>query len=123
MMTVPKGPQCLGCPLHSMSTLMVPDVIHEQSEVMLLNRNPGMHEEIGQEIVGHSWENGKKVERAHTVQPQPLIGPTAQWLKKEFWPATQLNYDSVSRANVIKCRPNGSSDLPGLASRKTVNGI
>jgi len=122
-MPIAKLPQCRDCPLATLSDYITPDALVPDAEVYILGQAPGEHEENGQLIEGYEWSYGHKQERLASVRPQPLIGPTGQWLQREFWPLTKLDYSKVSKANVLKCRPHGKNDLPNIGSNKAVNGI
>ena len=117
----PSG--CNGCPLEKLSRYITPDYIVENSEVSILGQAPGQHEEEGLKLERNDYSYGRRNEITTPVTPQPLIGATGNWLRKEFWPLTRLDYSSVSRHNVIKCRPNGLNELPNIGSNKAINGI
>lgn len=122
-MPIPKPLKCEGCPFYSLSKYITPDYILKDSSILILAQNPGENEEQGLEIVDYVYYNRKREPEINKVVPQPLIGATGYTLKKDFWPFTKLNYSQVSKANVIKCRPNGVNDLPTIGSNKPINGI
>jgi len=102
---------------------MVPDAMVPGSSVLILAQNPGEYEDSGARLVRHEWYNNTRQAVTEATTPQPLIGPTGQWLQEEFWPLTGLDYAGISKANVIKCRPNGVNDLPNLTAKVAVRGI
>jgi uracil-DNA glycosylase len=116
---IPKPLSCAGCPFASLSKWYTPDLIVPDSTVTVLGQAPGEHEERGRKLIGRRY----KEEIIEHVEPQPLIGASGNWLQREFWPLTELNYAKVSKANVLKCRPYGSNVLPSLANSKPANGI
>jgi uracil-DNA glycosylase len=116
---IPKPLSCAGCPFEFLSKWYTPDAIVPDSTVTVLGQAPGEHEERGRKLIGRRY----KEEIIEHVDAQPLIGATGNWLQREFWPLTALNYHDVSKANVIKCRPYGSNLLPSLANAKPINGI
>lgn len=118
-MPILKPPTCEGCPFYNKSKYITPDTIVESSTISILAQNPGDQEENGIQRVDMHY--GK--EHVVKVRPQPLIGATGHWLKTEFWPLTQIPYESVSKHNVIKCRPYNTNDLPDIANNKPSNGI
>ena len=122
-MAILKPEACTGCPFQWKSKYITPDNIIPNSEVLILAQAPGKNEEEGYKIVDYAWSGGKKIEETVKVTPQPLIGATGHWLQREFWPLTKLDYSKVSKANVIKCRPNGNNELPNIGSNVSVNGI
>lgn len=110
--------KCFGCPFYDKSEYLTPDSLKEDSEILILAQNPGEHEENGVKITGRDWYNGQSYPREINVTPQPLIGPSGDWIKRDFWPLTKLgSFDKVSKANVIKCRPNGKNELPIIKSK------
>jgi len=118
-----KPSSCTNCPFYTLSNYITPDYIVPESSVLILAQNPGEYEESGRKIEKSYYSQGRKVEECSSIVPQPLIGLSGQWLQREFWPLTQLDYTKVSRANVIKCRPYNSNELPSVGSNKPVNGI
>jgi uracil-DNA glycosylase len=122
-MPILKPESCRGCPFYSKSKYITPDFIVPNSRITILAQNPGQHEEEGSFLEKTEYVYGKKQEITHQVTPQPLIGASGNWLRREFWPLTELDYSDVSRANVIKCRPFNSNELPNVASNKMINGI
>lgn len=117
MYTKPEA--CRGCPFYALSQYITPDVMIDDAEVLILAQAPGEYEEQGIKLIRRNY--GQEVtEKTH---PQPLIGPTGQWLQTEFWPLTRIDYTKVSKANVIKCRPYNKNELPNIGSTKAVNGI
>jgi len=120
-MTYPLPQSCQGCPFSNKSVHFTPDALNEDSEVMILAQNPGNHEEQGLYLEGYF---GYKNEITHDVPPQPLIGPTGRMIRQQFWPLSKLGeFDSISKANIIKCRPNGLNDLPPIHSRELKDAI
>lgn len=111
--------KCAGCPFADKSEYFIPDRFVKNSEILILAQNPGQHEEDGQKIIDKHWINGKLEEEVAEVRPQPLIGPTGYWIQHDFWPLTKLDVDfnQVSKANVIKCRPDGTNELPKIESK------
>lgn len=122
-MAIAKLPQCTGCPFSTLSDYITPDTMINDAEVLILAQAPGEHEEHGKRIEEYEWSYGTKQERLASVRPQPLIGPAGHWLQREFWPLTKLDYSKVSKANVLKCRPHNSNELPTIGSNKPVHGI
>jgi uracil-DNA glycosylase len=121
-MPILKPSKCCNCPFYNKSKYIVPDSIVEGSKILILAQSPGENEELGKEILRYEY-NYKREPVIKEVLPQPLIGATGLTLKNEFWPLTKLPYSSVSRANIIKCRPNNVNELPAIGSTKAVNGI
>lgn len=118
-----KPESCYGCPLYNKSQYFTPDYIVPDSKIAIIGQAPGKHEEQGKHLSGYSWSGGKKHELITPCKPQPLIGSSGNWLRKDFWPKTELDYRDVSRHNILKCRPYNSNDLPTPANNKLVNGI
>lgn len=114
-----KPQKCDSCPFYSLSKHITPDSIVENSSILILAQNPGENEEKGSLVLN----NRGKYSQIEQVRPQPLIGPTGEWLKRDFWPLTRIDYSSVSKANIIKCRPNNTNELPAIGSNKPINGI
>ncbi len=117
----PEG--CKGCPFYAKSKYITPDAFIPDAEILILAQAPGEHEEQGRAIKGYDYYGGKRVEQVEHVRPQPLIGAAGNKLREEFWPLTKVPYNTVSRGNVIKCRPYGKNDLPNIAGNKPVNDI
>lgn len=122
-MPIKKPNACKGCPFYDKSEYITPDVMLKDSEVLILAQNPGEHEEQGLQLSGYQYINNRREEVTGKVRPQPLIGASGNWLRREFWPLTKLEYASTSRANVIKCRPYHSNELPSVNSTKPVKDI
>lgn len=87
----PKPDGCLGCPLYGTGRGFVPDEIRPDAEVLILLQNPGKTEE----------EEGA-----------PACGKTGQFLNRTYLPLAGLSRDTVSVANVLKCRYQNSNNLP-----------
>ena len=109
-----KPPSCKGCPFATRSKYYVPDKIVPGSTIAVVAQNPGEYEERGRHLDQWVYQNGKRTPLITQVDPQPLIGPTGHLFVNTFWPQTGLDYDQVSRMNVIKCRPDGKNTLPPL---------
>src|SRR6266853_1144756 len=122
-MPISKPDACRNCPLDKLSSYITPDYYVKDSEVSIVAQAPGKHEEYGTKLISTKYIGGKLVEITESVRPQPLIGKSGKWLQDTFWPYTNIPYDKVSRANIIKCRPYGKNDLPNINSNKPVNGI
>lgn len=118
-MPIPLPETCKGCVFATKARYFTPDKLLPHSSVMIVAQNPGAHEERGHAITGYTTFNGRREELIDHVQPQPLIGASGQWIKNEFWPLARTEpFAKVSLANVIKCRPEGTNDLPPVASKE-----
>lgn len=117
-MPIEKPESCNGCPLAKLSKYITPDKHVPGATVMILAQAPGEHEEQGLRLDGEGYRTYET-----KVRPQPLIGRTGRFMRQEFWKYTKLDYNTVSLANVIKCRPHNSNDLPNIGSNKAANGI
>ncbi len=103
-----KPKECVGCPLEHASKWWVPDEIVEGATVFGLAQNPGANEEAGRKIVG--WTGATPLEEE--CGPAPLIGKTGWDLDKHFLPLAGFERGEVSLGNTIRCRLNGTNDLP-----------
>jgi len=93
---VPKGPGCIGCPLHAQSgQSMCPDLIREQAPLMIAAQGPGEDE---------------------IREGQPKVGKTGQQQARYFMPKAGVTRADVSLSNVIRCRWRQSNDLPPVDS-------
>jgi len=117
-MPVLKPESCKGCPFAEKSAYFTPDAMLPQSEVLILGQAPGKDEEEGALLEKRIWVGGVQRECYTAVKPQPLIGKTGYWLKEDFWPETGIEWEGVSRANVIKCRPYGKDELPSIKTKE-----
>lgn len=118
-----KPDSCRGCPFYSLSKYITPDEMYKDSSILILAQNPGENEEQGKQINRYEFYSGRRFPVEVETKPKPLIGASGHWLKREFWPLTNINYANTSKANVIKCRPNDANDLPSIAGNKPVNNI
>jgi len=110
MPPIPKPASCAGCPFETLSPYYVPGR-YRNSPVLVLGQNPGVNEEIGARVLEKHY--GQEI--TEPCVPQPLIGATGHWLRREFWPLAQLgSLEEHSLDNVIKCRPYGLNELPSL---------
>ena len=91
-----KGSGCIGCPLHTRGAMMVPDEMIEGAKVCIVGQNPGAEEE---------------------AQGKPFIGQTGKLLMGTYMPIAGLERGKVSLANVIRCRVDGSNELPALKTK------
>ncbi len=121
-MPIPKPDSCKGCPFYDKSNYITPDLYIKNSPILILAQNPGEGEENGIKVEGTSFNN-YNMPITTKVKPQPLIGKSGKWLKDAFWPLTKLSWDSVSKANVIKCRPYNQNELPSFTSKKPYKDI
>jgi uracil-DNA glycosylase family 4 len=76
---------------------MVPDLVRPQAKVGVWMQNPGEEEEQ----VG-----------------VPAVGKTGQAQDKDFLPRAALTRDDISIFNALRCRVDGSNDLPDLGKSK-----
>jgi len=117
-MPILKPDSCKGCPFAEKSAYFTPDAMLPQSEVLILGQAPGKDEEEGALLERRVWSGGVQRDLYSKVTPQPLIGRTGHWLKTDFWPETGIEWEGVSRANVIKCRPYGKDELPSIKTKE-----
>lgn len=116
-MPLPLPLQCEGCPFASKSKYFTPDKLTD-SNVLILAQNPGNYEEQGLYLERYIYSQGREDVVSNTT-PQPLLGPSGKMIREQFWPLAKLGeFDRVSKANVIKCRPNGVNDLPPIHSKE-----
>lgn len=111
---IPKPPQCEGCPFHKRSRWFVPDEMVPGAQVVVLSQNPGADEEAGRRLVGY---DGKQ--RVYEpCDPAPLTGVTGYDLGRKYLPLAGLERGrSVSLANPIRCRPDGTNELPPVQDK------
>lgn len=119
-----KPKSCEGCIWYTKSRYFVPDRINNASKVLLLGQNPGMAEVKGQRLSGYTMSGGKQWPVVEEVQPQPLLGPTGLQVREQFWPLSRLDdhgetFESVSKANVIRCQVEHTTQLPPLEQVQT----
>ena len=82
-MSLNKPAGCHGCPMFGDGLGFVPDKFVESAKVCVLGQNPGETEEM----VG-----------------EPFVGKTGEMLKQEFFPRANLQAETTSLGNAIKCR-------------------
>ena len=93
-----KPPECRGCPLYQDGDGFVPDEVIEGAKVFVLGQNPGAEEE----------KKGK-----------PFVGRTGEAMMSRFFPVAGLRRgENVSIGNTIRCRYQGTNNLP---SGKSLN--
>lgn len=109
---VPKPDSCRGCPLYGDGVGFVGDEIVEGSTVAIMGQNPGSFEEDGIRVTGGYTNNYTTVPDT----PRPYIGPTGYIMEKEYFPIANLERGKVSVLNAIRCRWNGTNELPELGS-------
>jgi len=88
-----KPDSCRGCPFYQNGYGFVPDELRESAPLLIVGQNPG-HEE---EAAG-----------------RPFVGKTGEAMEKDFLPLTGFNRSEVSLGNALRCRLNGSNELPPL---------
>lgn len=92
MPQVLKGPGCRGCPFEGAGRYMTPDEVRPVP-VAVVGQNPGRTEE---------------------AEGRPFVGATGQAMEREYLPLAGLSREKVSICNAIRCRLNGSDELPPL---------
>ncbi len=90
---LPKPDACKGCPFYQTGQGFVPDELRPGTEVMVIGQNPGEEEE----------KAGK-----------PFIGKTGQMMESKFFPLLGRDRSRMSIGNAIRCRLNGSNELPPI---------
>jgi len=86
-----KGPGCVGCPFQHRGKYMVPDENRPGARVKIIGQNPGVEEE----------EEGR-----------PFVGATGRAMAGPYFQVAALTRDECSIGNVIRCRVDGSNELP-----------
>src|SRR6266446_2942570 len=94
-----KPESCRDCPFFTLSNYITPDRIIPGSEVLIAGQAPGTHEEQGKALLRYEYYGGQRHEKVVSVTPQPLLGASGEWLQREFWPLTKLDYTKVSKVN------------------------
>lgn len=111
---IPKPPTCDGCPFRTRSRYWVPDEYVEGAEVLVLSQNPGADEEAGRRLVGYDGKH----RQYEPCTPAPLTGTTGYDLSRKYLPLAGLERGvNVSLANPIRCRVDGSNDLPPVTDK------
>lgn len=111
---IPKPSTCNGCPFKARGKYWVPDEYVEGAEVLVLSQNPGQDEEAGRRLVAYDG----KLKVYEPCAPAPLTGTTGYDLARKFLPLAGLERGrSVSLANPIRCRVDGSNDLPSVKDK------
>jgi len=113
---VPKPPGCQGCPAYGRGSYFVPDDNKPDAKVRVVAQNPGEAEEHGRRFV--RWYKGEEGTGEIWEQdvPRPMIGKTGYELDHHFLPLARLKREDVEVCNVVRCRLNGSNDLPPLTT-------
>lgn len=91
LLAKPSG--CHGCPFYGDGRGFVPDLIHQQSPVLVYGQNPGASEE---------------------AQGEPFVGDTGAMMERKYLKLAGLTRDDISLGNAIRCRYNHKNDLPPL---------
>lgn len=97
-----KGPSCKGCPFASRGQYMVLDELRHDAPVFIVGQNPGKQEE---------------------AQGVPFVGKTGSTLENVYLPYAGLDRSRVSLGNCIRCRVDGTDQLPHLNLAQTKEAI
>lgn len=97
-----KPDACKGCPYYGNGLGFVPDVTQDGAPLLVYGQNPGEEEE-----------------KAGT----PFVGKTGEAMDKDYLPLTTFNRGEVSVGNALRCRVNGTNELPPLNDTGVRNAI
>jgi len=92
---ISKPTACIGCPLYGDGRGFVPGDVKGRP-VLIMGQNPGAEEE---------------------AQGIPFVGKTGQMMDKSFLPLAGLSRDDVDVDNTLRCRWQGSNELPPLEGK------
>lgn len=113
-MSLLKPSTCDGCPFKSRGRYWVPDEMVEGAEVVVLSQAPGADEEAGRRLIGYDG----RLKRYEPCTPSPLTGTTGYDMSRKYLPLAGLERGkSVSLANPIRCRLDGTNELPVIRDK------
>src|SRR5262245_41101390 len=94
---LPKPDACRSCPLWGNGWGYVPDEVVEGAPVFVTGQNPGQEEE----------DSGK-----------PFVGATGRQMESKYFKQAGLERGKVSIGNALRCRWQGSNELPPLVDER-----